>query len=93
MAAAAVATPGATVLPSSTAAAGPAPLKVPAAAGKVPLNLVEIAGEANIVNYMKNRLRKGAMKRKGLEIVNGHHFAVRFFKQPTYCGHCKDFIW
>lgn len=90
MAAAAVATPGATVLPSSTAAAGAA---APGGPGKVPTNLLEIAGEANIVNYMKNRLRKGAMKRKGLEIVNGHHFAVRFFKQPTYCGHCKDFIW
>lgn len=91
MAAAAVATPGATVLPSSAGAAGPAALKTPA--GKEPLNLVEIAGEANIVNYMKNRLRRGAMKRKGLQIVNGHNFAVRFFKQPTYCGHCKDFIW
>lgn len=90
MAAAAVATPGATVLPSSTAAAAAA---APGGPGKVPTNLLEIAGEANIVNYMKNRLRKGAMKRKGLEIVNGHHFAVRFFKQPTYCGHCKDFIW
>lgn len=89
MAAAAVATPGATVLPGSTAAAGAAG----PAAGKVPTNLLDIAGDANIVNYMKNRLRKGAMKRKGLEIVNGHHFVVRFFKQPTYCGHCKDFIW
>jgi len=91
MAAAAVATPGATVLPSSTAgapAAGGA-----AGAGKGPSNLLEITGEANIVNYMKNRLRKGAMKRKGLELVNGHKFGVRFFKNPTYCGHCKDFIW
>ena len=58
-----------------------------------PANLVESAGEANLMNFMKNRLRRGAMKRKGLVIVNGHNFAVRFFKQPTYCGHCKDFIW
>ncbi|KAH8298574.1 hypothetical protein KR044_012149 [Drosophila immigrans] len=100
MAAAAVATPGATVLPGAGAGpAGPAAPKAPGAAGaaaaggKAPSNLVEIAGEANIVNFMKNRLRKGAMKKKGLEIVNGHRFAVRFFKQPTYCGHCKDFIW
>ncbi|KAH8284645.1 hypothetical protein KR018_009501 [Drosophila ironensis] len=99
MAAAAVATPGATVLPSSGPAAPQGP-KAPAAAGgaagaggKGPGNLLDITGEANIVNYMKNRLRKGAMKRKGLEMVNGHRFGVRFFKQPTYCGHCKDFIW
>lgn len=102
MAAAAVATPGATVLPPSGPAA-PAGPKAPAAGagaaaggaagGKGPGNLLDITGEANIVNYMKNRLRKGAMKRKGLEMVNGHRFGVRFFKQPTYCGHCKDFIW
>lgn len=72
----------------------------PAAAAAAPdggatavVNIAEIAGEANVMNYMKNRLRKGAMKRKGLIVINGHKFAVRFFKQPTYCGHCKDFIW
>ncbi|XP_022230235.2 protein kinase C, eye isozyme [Drosophila obscura] len=92
MAAAAVATPGATVLPPGPAAAPPVGAAT-APAGKGPSNLLEIVGEANVVNYMKNRLRKGAMKRKGQEIVNGHRFGVRFFKQPTYCGHCKDFIW
>ncbi|EDW32310.1 GL11569 [Drosophila persimilis] len=92
MAAAAVATPGATVLPSGPAAALPVGAGA-APAGKGPANLLEIVGEANVVNYMKNRLRKGAMKRKGQEIVNGHRFGMRFFKQPTYCGQCKDFIW
>ncbi|XP_073848686.1 inactivation no afterpotential C [Musca autumnalis] len=64
-----------------------------AAAGGPPKDLVQIAGEGAFTNYMKNRLRRGGMKRKGLEIINGHKFAVRFFKQPTYCGHCKEFIW
>lgn len=63
------------------------------AAGAAPKDLVQIAGEGAFTNYMKNRLRRGGMKRKGLEIINGHKFAVRFFKQPTYCGHCKEFIW
>ncbi|XP_055854774.1 protein kinase C, eye isozyme [Episyrphus balteatus] len=49
-------------------------------------------GEA-IINYMKNRIRKGAMKKKGIIVIQGHHFQPRFFKQPTFCGHCKEFIW
>ncbi|XP_039956433.1 protein kinase C, eye isozyme-like [Bactrocera tryoni] len=75
------------------AAAPAAAAAAPAGAAAAGVNIAEIAGEANVMNYMKNRLRKGAMKRKGLMIINGHKFAVRFFKQPTYCGHCKDFIW
>uniref|UniRef100_A0A1A9WK42 Protein kinase C n=1 Tax=Glossina brevipalpis TaxID=37001 RepID=A0A1A9WK42_9MUSC len=72
--------------------AAPAAATAPAAAA-APNNLAEIAGETNFTNYMKNRLRGGGMKRKDLDIINGHKFSMKFFKQPTYCGHCKDFIW
>lgn len=58
-----------------------------------PKDLEKITGEGNFTNFMKNRIRRGGMKRKGMQVFMGHKFFIRFFKQPTYCGHCKDFIW
>ncbi|KAI1284986.1 Protein kinase C epsilon type [Halotydeus destructor] len=52
-------------------------------ARKIPKEFKERAG--------LNR-RRGAMRRR-VHQVNGHKFMATYHRQPTFCSHCKEFIW
>ncbi|XP_064486968.1 putative protein kinase C delta type homolog isoform X4 [Ornithodoros turicata] len=37
--------------------------------------------------------RRGAIKHQKIYEVKGHKFIEKFFRQPTFCAFCKEFLW
>ncbi|KAK9889772.1 hypothetical protein WA026_007149 [Henosepilachna vigintioctopunctata] len=37
--------------------------------------------------------RRGAVKHQKIHESKGHKFVAKFFRQPTFCAFCKEFLW
>uniref|UniRef100_A0AAY5EKX4 protein kinase C n=1 Tax=Electrophorus electricus TaxID=8005 RepID=A0AAY5EKX4_ELEEL len=37
--------------------------------------------------------RRGAMKQAKVHFIKNHEFLATFFKQPTFCSVCREFVW
>ncbi|KAI6180936.1 hypothetical protein M3Y98_00775100 [Aphelenchoides besseyi] len=37
--------------------------------------------------------RRGAIKHQKVHEIRGHQFVATFFRQPTFCSLCSDFMW
>ncbi|XP_076469184.1 protein kinase C delta type-like [Babylonia areolata] len=38
-------------------------------------------------------VRRGAMKQQKVHEVKGHQFIAKFFRQPSFCSFCNEFLW
>ncbi|KAG7275435.1 hypothetical protein CRUP_033168 [Coryphaenoides rupestris] len=46
----------------------------------------------DLISKQFTRKRQRAVRRR-IHQVNGHKFMSTFLRQPTFCFHCKEFIW
>uniref|UniRef100_A0A674CYZ8 Protein kinase C n=1 Tax=Salmo trutta TaxID=8032 RepID=A0A674CYZ8_SALTR len=63
--------------------------------------IIDLSGSSTEANENEERVfrerigprrRQGAVRRR-VHQVNGHKFMATYLRQPTYCSHCRDFIW
>ena len=42
---------------------------------------------------IQKHARHGAFRKRNVIVIKDHQFIKRVLKQPTFCSHCKEFIW
>ncbi|XP_031622141.1 putative protein kinase C delta type homolog [Contarinia nasturtii] len=62
-------------------------------------SISDLGGSSSaLVQFTNTRIksitnRRGAVKYQKTHNINGHKFVAKFFRQPTFCAFCKEFLW
>lgn len=57
-------------------------------ATRTPENIESLAKNATAL-----RGRRNAIRQQKVQEIKGHQFRRKFFRQPTYCSLCHEFMW